>query len=144
MSPFLYYPLALVAALIGTLLLLLLMAVYIKFTEPGAERRRNNADTQSLRVAKMYATLTGKEEPERVEIDLYFEPTPTKPDEYYRNYESMLQEIASCIRAGDDTMSKEDQLAKYESLGGIGEDYLYESPAKIARARAKQAKQAKL
>lgn len=139
-EPILYYALSPIASLVLAGLVILLICICIRANEPFDISKKKHADEQASRVANMYAALTGEEKPKRIEIDYYFEPTPTRASDYYHEYDAMRQEIAAHVRAGNDRMSKSEQLAKYESLGGAKEDYLYESPAKIARVQAKRAK----
>lgn len=116
---------ALVVALLACLLVALAMA--------RTGKQSSHAYEQAGRVANLYSALTGNKKPEALEYDLFYEPSPTKPSEIYREYDTMRAEIAAHVRAGDDTMTKAQQVKKYTELGGVPEDYLYQSPRRLRK-----------
>jgi hypothetical protein len=93
---------ALVTALIVCLLVGLAMA--------HNGKQSNRAYEQAGRVANLYSSVTGNDKPAAFEYDLFYEPSPTKPSEIYREYDNMRAALASHIRAGNDAMTKAQQL----------------------------------
>jgi hypothetical protein len=118
-----------VAALVFALLVCLLIGLAMSHTG----KQSSHADEQASRVADLYSSLTGNQKPEPLEYDLFYEPSPTKPSEIYREYDTMRAAIAAHVRAGDDTMTKAQQVKKYTELGGMPEDYLYQSPRRLRK-----------
>lgn len=123
--------LAPVVALVFALLVYLLIGLAMAHTGKQSSR----ADEQAGRVADLYSSLTGNEKPAPLEYDLFYEPSPTKPSEIYREYDTMRAAIAAHVRAGDDTMTKAQQVKKYTELGGMPEDYLYQSPRRLRKIK---------
>lgn len=122
-----------VLALVTALVVCFLVALGIFFTEKQRTRSRDQAG----RVATLYSSLTGNDKPVPVEYDYFYEPSPTKPSEIYREYKTMRAALASHVRAGDDAMTKARQLNRYTELGGIQKDYLYQSPGQLRKLRNK-------
>lgn len=118
-----------VAALLFALFICLLIGLAMARTG----KQSSHAYEQAGRVSKLYSSLTGNEKPAALEYDLFYEPSPTKPSEIYREYDDMRAAIATHVRAGDDTMTKAQQVKKYTELGGTPEDYLYQSPRRLRK-----------
>ena len=120
-------------ALVGALILCFLIGLAMAHSG----KQSAYAYDQAGRVAKMYSSLTGNPKPVPVEYDPFYEPSPTRPSEIYREYDHMRAAIASYIRAGDDTMTKAQQLKRYTELGGVPSDYLYQSPRRLRKVKEK-------
>lgn len=96
-------------------------------------KKSEDAYKQAERVADLYSSVTGNEKPAAVDYDPFSEPSPTKASEIYREYGSMRVALASHVRAGDNAMTKAQQVTRYVDLGGVASDYLYQSPRQLRK-----------
>lgn len=131
-DPLTFALLAPVIALVAALIICLLIGLAIAHTGKQSSR----AYEQAGRVANLYSSVTGNDKPAALEYDLFYEPSPTKASEIYREYGSMRAALASHVRSGNDAMPKAQQLQRYTELGGVPADYLYQSPRQLRRSAA--------
>jgi hypothetical protein len=129
-----YVLLAPVVALVIALLACLLVGLGMAYNG----KQSASAYEQAGRVAKLYSSVTDNVKPAAVEYDLFYEPSPTKPSEIYREYDDMRAALASHVRGGDDAMPKEQQVKRYVELGGVPKDYFYRTPRQLRKLKKQQ------